>query len=70
MAELVPVPDRTPATGWKKDAAALVLLVLLVLPLRLWLLTSTEVASRDGIGYIRYALQFEHFTWDQVQCSN
>ena len=35
------------------------LLVVLVLPLRLWLLHNTEVTARDSIGYIRYALQLE-----------
>src|SRR5437879_2839886 len=55
-----------PARGWKKDTVALGLLVLLVLPLRLWLLVNTEVAARDSIGYIRYALEFETADWKDV----
>src|SRR5262245_21098590 len=41
-------------------------LLLLVLPLRLWLLHNTEVTARDSIGYIRYALQFERLPWQEV----
>jgi 4-amino-4-deoxy-L-arabinose transferase-like glycosyltransferase len=52
--------------GWKKDAVALALLLALVLPLRVWLLTSAVATSRDGIGYIRYALEFEQFSWQEV----
>ncbi|MBI2806492.1 MAG: glycosyltransferase family 39 protein [Planctomycetes bacterium] len=40
-------------------------LVLLVLPLRLWLLYNTEVTARDSIGYIRYALHFEEKSWTE-----
>src|SRR6516162_6483488 len=66
MAEPETPQDAVATAGWKKDAVALALLIALVLPLRIWLLGSTEVASRDSIGYIRYALQFEYFAWDQV----
>lgn len=45
-------------------------LVLLVLPLRLWLLHNTEVTARDSIGYIRYALQFERTPWPKVLKDN
>src|SRR5712672_2187933 len=63
MAERATHAEPAPAAGWKKDAVALGLLVLLVLPLRLWLLANTEVAARDSIGYIRYALEFETDDW-------
>src|SRR6266852_5907440 len=66
MAEQAARADAASANGWKKDAAALALLVVLVLPVRLWLLVNTEVAARDSIGYIRYALEFERFPWDLV----
>ena len=52
--------------GWKKDALALALLLALVLPLRLWLLGSAVATARDGIGYIRYALEFEQLSWRRV----
>ncbi len=52
--------------GRGRDWLLLGLLVLLVLPLRCWLLYNTEVTARDSIGYIRYALAFEHKPWPQV----
>lgn len=45
-------------------------LIALVLPLRLWLISNTEVTARDSIGYIRYALQFERYGWKQTLLSN
>src|ERR1700730_10727327 len=66
MAERAGHAEPAPACGWKKDAVALGLLVLLVLPVRLWLLANTEVAARDSIGYIRYALEFERLPWHTV----
>src|SRR5882724_9500339 len=67
MADRAGLTDSATACSWKKDAIALGLLVLLVLPLRLWLLVNTEVAARDSIGYIRYALKFESEEgWKQV----
>jgi 4-amino-4-deoxy-L-arabinose transferase-like glycosyltransferase len=45
-------------------------LFALVLPLRLWLLYNTEVTARDSIGYIRYALQFEQYPWQEVLKKN
>src|SRR5260370_41932397 len=67
MAERAGHAEPAPAGGWKKDAVALGLLVQLVLPLRLWVLVSTEVAARDSIGYIRYGLKFEtDDDWKQV----
>lgn len=57
---------NAPAASWKKDAAVLVLLLVLVLPLRLWLLGSAVATARDGIGYIRYALELERFPWREV----
>ena len=45
-------------------------LLLLVLPLRLWLLYNTEVAARDSITYVQYALQFEKSDWRTVLAAN
>jgi hypothetical protein len=45
-------------------------LLLLVLPLRLWLLHNTEVAARDSINYVQYALQFEKQDWRTVLAEN
>ncbi len=41
------------------DWMLLALLLLLVAPLRIWLIHNTEVTARDGIGYIRSALMFD-----------
>jgi hypothetical protein len=45
---------------------ALAALFVLVLPVRVWVLWNTEVAARDSIGYIRFALQFEQFPWQEA----
>ncbi len=50
----------------RRDWFLIGVLIALVLPLRLWLLFNTEVAARDSIGYIRYALQFERAPWNEV----
>src|ERR1700690_2135731 len=55
--------------SWK-DWHYLVILFLLVLPLRGWLIFNTEVAARDSIGFIRYALQFENKPWQEVLLDN
>jgi hypothetical protein len=53
-----------------RDWFYLVLLLALVLPLRAYLLYHTEVTARDSIGYIRYALQFEKYSWQEVLLKN
>jgi len=50
----------------RSDRRYLLLLLLLVLPLRAWLLYNTEVTARDGIGYIRYALGFDEAGFGEV----
>ena len=52
------------------DWRYLALLLALVLPLRMWLICDTEVAARDSIGFIRYALQFENKSWQAVLLGN
>jgi 4-amino-4-deoxy-L-arabinose transferase-like glycosyltransferase len=54
----------------KTDWLLIGVLITLVLPLRLWLLYNTEVTARDSIGYIRYALQFEQYSWQEVLTKN
>lgn len=63
-------PDAATAASWKRDALLLALLLALVLPLRLWLLCSAVATARDGVGYIRYALSFEHYPWQKVWKGN
>jgi hypothetical protein len=45
---------------------SLAILVVLVVAVRAWQLTHTEVASRDSISYVRIAWQLEHGPWPDV----
>jgi 4-amino-4-deoxy-L-arabinose transferase-like glycosyltransferase len=62
--------DETPHTESKpslwRDLRLLLLLLLLAAGLRIWVLWHTEVPSRDSIGFIRYALEFEKLPWPEV----
>jgi hypothetical protein len=51
--------------GWR-----IVLLLVLAGTLRVWVIGHTEVASRDSIGYIRYALALEQQPLTQVLDDN
>jgi hypothetical protein len=62
-------PAQEQTNTWP-DWRYLVLLCSLVLPLHGWLLCNTEVAARDSIGFIRYALQFETRSWKDVLTGN
>lgn len=42
------------------------LLLLVAIGLRFWLISHTEVAARDSIGYIRLAWQFRHHSWTET----
>ena len=57
-------------TSTKIDWQLIGLLFVLVLPLRLWLLHNTEVAARDSITFVQYALQFDDNDWRTVACAN
>jgi hypothetical protein len=63
-AEWIPAQPEDGAS--ERDWLLLGLLVLLVVPLRVWLIYNTEVTARDSIGYIRYALAFEQKPWQKV----
>jgi hypothetical protein len=66
--------DETPQTpappAGRGDLRLLLLLLLLTAGLRAWVVFHTEVASRDSIGFIRYALEFEKLPWPQVLQKN
>jgi hypothetical protein len=49
---------------------SLTILVMLVVLVRAWQITHTEVASRDSISYVRIAWQLEHDPWQQVMSSS
>ncbi|MCI0463733.1 MAG: glycosyltransferase family 39 protein [Gemmataceae bacterium] len=66
-----PGQEGEPVTsGRRRDLALVGLLLVAALALRGWLLWHTEVAARDSIGFIRYALQFEKQSWGDVLCDN
>ncbi|MCS7045494.1 MAG: glycosyltransferase family 39 protein [Gemmataceae bacterium] len=54
------------ATAAWRDWQWLLLLLVLVVPLRAWMVVNTEVLARDSIGFIRYALLFDQHSWAEV----
>src|SRR5439155_3079298 len=54
----------------QSDLVLLLILVLLAAAIRIWLITHTEVTSRDSIGYERYAWELEQDNWKQVLRKN
>jgi hypothetical protein len=48
------------------DVGLLLVLLLAAAGIRTWLITHTEVAARDSIGYIRYAWQLRERPWQEV----
>jgi hypothetical protein len=55
-------PNRYTSADWRW----LLALLVIILPLRAWLLCNTEVPARDAVGYIRYALRFDEHSWPEV----
>jgi hypothetical protein len=55
-------PHSTPRRDWP----LLVLLLLLALAMRVWQVTTCEVAARDSVTYVRIAWLLEHGDWRQV----
>jgi hypothetical protein len=53
-------------TPYALDLRCLAILVAVVVAVRGWQITHTEVASRDSISYVRIAWQLEHAPWRQV----
>lgn len=52
--------------GSWRDRHVLALLLALAFVLRAWMLWTTEIPSRDGLYFIRYALLFERQDWREV----
>src|SRR5438445_4107213 len=55
-----------PPTAVWRELVRLALLLLLAAGMRAWLISHTEVAARDSIGFIRYALELERYPWKEV----
>lgn len=49
----------SPCREWLSDLWRVGFVMLLVLATRSWIIAHSEIISRDGIGFIRYALQLE-----------
>src|SRR5947207_48340 len=56
----------TSAAVTRTELGLLLVLVVLALVLRIWMITHTEVAARDSIGFIRIAWRFQHEEWREV----
>jgi hypothetical protein len=55
-----------PLRAFRRDLLLLVVLVVLAAFSRVWLIAHTEVAARDSVGFIRYALDLERYPWREV----
>jgi hypothetical protein len=49
-----------------REIAALALLLLMAAGIHGWLISHTEVAARDSVGFIRYALELERSPWKEA----
>lgn len=56
---------QPPLRRWH-EFALLALLLLLASGSRAWLISHTEVAARDSVGFIRFALELERYPWKEV----
>lgn len=62
--------QAAPTRTFYGDLALLLLLLALAIGCRTWILTHTEVAARDSIGYIRYAYHLERASLADVFRNN
>jgi hypothetical protein len=62
-------PPRTAFT-FGKDLRLLLTLLVIAAAIHVWLFEHTAVMSRDGIGFITYAWQLEHYPWPDVMRHN
>lgn len=62
--------DIVPHRRDRTDLLLIATLLVLGMAVRAWVISQTEVAARDSIGFIRYALAFEHKPWQQVLREN
>src|SRR5207244_1465997 len=62
--------DETDPPGRWRDLGLLALLLVAAIGMHAWLLCHTEVAARDSIGFIRYALTLQHEGWNAALKGN
>jgi hypothetical protein len=60
------LPQAESSWSFRRELALLATLSLLAAGSRAWLIGHTEVAARDSVGFIRYALEFERYPWKEV----
>jgi hypothetical protein len=60
-----PAIQGTPNSIWR-ELTQLAVLLLLAAGVHAWLIGHSEVAARDSIGFIRYALELERYPWKEV----
>lgn len=63
--QTAPVPPTT-GTVRRSDCWPLAVLLLIAILMHAWLIGHTEVAARDSIGFIRYAVQLQEKPWTEV----
>src|SRR5439155_4916370 len=60
------IEQAEPPLFFGRELALLAELLLLAAGSRAWLIGHTEVAARDSVGFIRYALELERDPWKEV----
>ncbi len=60
------IQQDEPPWRFGHELALLAVLFLLAASSRAWLIGHTEVAARDSVGFIRYALELERYPWKEV----
>src|SRR5260370_4886806 len=60
------IQQGEPPWPFGQELALLAVLFLLTASSRAWLIGHTEVAARDSVGFIRYALELERYPWKEV----
>src|SRR5438105_2746091 len=64
--EIIGAVQTEPSSRSWRDLKWILVLLCLTAGIRVWLITHTEVAARDSIGFIRYAVQLERQPWLEV----
>src|SRR6266849_3077709 len=60
------IQEFEPPWPFGRELTLLAVLFVFAAFSRVWLIGHTEVAARDSVGFIRYALELEHDPWKEV----